>query len=67
MKEKAPVLVSKAMPGASPVAERMIVPPLPVGSFAVTVKCRFPPTVAFWAPGTVMIGRTFAETRVMIT
>jgi hypothetical protein len=45
----------------------MTVPPLPLGSFAETVKCRFPPIVAFWAPGTVMIGRTFDEMTVITT
>jgi hypothetical protein len=52
---------------ANPVAESMTIPPLPLGSFAETVKCRFPPTVAFWALGTVMSGRTFDETTVITT
>ena len=67
MKEKAPLTGSKAMLGASPVAESMTVPPVPVGSVAETAKCRFVPTVALRGPGTMMIGRTFAETTVMIT
>ena len=65
--EKAPVAGSKAMLEAIPVAERITVPPVPVGSFPETVKCRCPPTVAFWGPGTVMIGRTFVAMTVMIT
>jgi len=67
VKEKAPMAGSKAMFGASPAAESKIVPPLPVGSVAETAKCRFVPTVAFKGPGTMMIGRTFAETTVIIT
>ena len=67
LKEKAPLAASKAMLEASPVAESMTVPPLPVGSFAETTKCRLVPTVAFRGPGTKMIGRTFAETTVIIT
>ena len=67
VKEKAPLAGSKAMFGASPAAESKIVPPLPVGSVAETAKCRFVPTVAFKGPGTMMIGRTFAETTVIIT
>ena len=67
VKEKAPMGGSKAMFGASPAAESKIVPPLPVGSVAETAKCRFVPTVAFKGPGTMMIGRTFAETTVIIT
>ncbi len=67
VKEKAPLAASKTMFGASPVAESMTVPPVPVGSVAETEKCRFVPTVAFKGPGAVMIGRTSAETRVIIT
>ena len=67
VKEKAPMAGSKTMLGASPVAESMTVPPVPVGSVAETAKCRFVPTVAFKGPGTMMIGRTFAETTVIIT
>jgi hypothetical protein len=55
------------MLGASPVAESTTVPPVPVGSVADTAKCRLVPTVAFKGPGTVMIGRTFAETTLIIT
>jgi len=65
--EKAPDAGSKAMLGASPVAESTMVPPEPVGSFAETMKCRFPPTLAFCGPGTVMIGTTSAATTVMTT
>src|SRR5882762_10176740 len=55
------------MLGASPVAESTMVPPEPVGSFAETMKCRFPPTLAFCGPGTVMIGTTSAAMTVMTT
>ena len=41
----------------SPVADRMIGPPAPLGSFAETLKCSFPPTVAFWRPGATRMGR----------
>ena len=61
-----PVLGLNVMPDASPVAERTIAPPLPLGSVAVTMKCRFPPTVAFKAPGTVRIGGVFDETTVTV-
>ncbi len=67
VKEKAPLVALKAIFGASPVAESMSAPPVPVGSVAETTKCRFVPTVAFSGPGNVMIGRTFAETTVMTT
>jgi hypothetical protein len=67
VKLKAPVDGSKAMFDANPVAESITVPPVPVGSFADIVKCRFPPTVAFSGPGTLMVGRTFAESTVMTT
>ena len=67
VKEKAPLAGSKTMLGASPVAESMTVPPVPVGSVAETEKCRFVPTVAFKGPGTVMIGRTYDATTVMGT
>jgi len=50
-----------------PVAESNIVAPLPVGSVPETVKCKLCPTVASCGPGTVMIGRTVAETTVMTT
>jgi hypothetical protein len=65
--EKAPDVGSKAMLGARPVAESTTVPPEPVGSFAETMKCRFPPTLAFCGPGTVMIGRTSEATTVLTT
>ncbi len=65
--EKAPVAGSKAMLEASPVAESVTVPPVPVGSFADTLKCRCPPTVAFCGPGTTITGRTYDATTVMIT
>jgi len=54
--EKAPVAGSNAILETSPVAERVIVPPVPPGSLAETVKWSVPPTVAFWGPGTTMIG-----------
>jgi len=66
VKEKAPDAGSKAMLDASPVAESTILPPEPVGSFAETMKCRFPPTFAFCGPGTVMTGRAPAA-RTMTT
>jgi len=65
--EKAPVAGSKAMLDASPLAESLTVPPFPLGSFPETMKCRFRATVAFWAPGTVMSGRTFDEMTVITT
>src|SRR6266702_4373088 len=52
---------------ANPVVDSMTVPPLPLGSFAETVKCRCPPTVAFCGPGTTITGRTYDATTVMIT
>lgn len=64
---KVPVVGSKLMPEANPVAERMTVPPVPDGSLPVTVKWIFPPTVAFCGPGTANVGRTFAETTVTTT
>ena len=63
---KTPVLGLKAMFEVSPVAESITAPPLPLGSVAVTMKCRFPPTVAFKAPGTVRIGSVFDETAVTV-
>ena len=66
MNVKTPVLGLKAMFVASPVAESITAPPLPLGSVAVTMKCRFPPTVAFKAPGTVRIGSVFDETTVIV-
>jgi len=65
--EKSPVAGSKAMLEDNPVAERMTGPPLPLASFAETVKCRCPPTVAFCGPGTTITGRTYAATRVTTT
>src|SRR2546426_4486075 len=65
--EKAPVDESNAMLDASPVADNMTVLPVPLGSFAETVKFRFSPTGAFWGPGTTMIGRTFDPSTVMTT
>jgi len=67
VKENTPLAGSKAMFGDSPAAESKTVPPVPVGSVAETAKRRFVPTVAFMGPGTMMIGRTFAETTVIIT
>jgi len=55
--EKSPVDGSKAMLEASPVADRVIGPPTPLGSFAETLKCSVPPTVAFWRPGAMRMGR----------
>jgi hypothetical protein len=63
--EKEPVAGSKAMLAMSPVAERMTVPPEPVGSLAEIVKLRIVPTVAFRGPGAMMIGRTFVVITVM--
>jgi len=65
--EKSPVAWSKAMFDANPVVDSMTVPPLPLGSFAETVKCRCPPTVAFCGPGTTITGRTYAAMRVTTT
>lgn len=67
VKEKSPDAGSKAMLEASAFVESITGPPVPVGSFADTAKCSLPPTVAFWGPGTVMTGRTFAGRTFMIT
>lgn len=67
VKVKVPVVGSKPMLEANPVAESMTVPPVPVGSLPDIVKRRFPPTVAFMGPGIVIVGRTSAETTVMTT
>jgi len=64
--EKEPVVGSKAMFEASPVADRVTVPPEPVGSLAVTAKSRVAPTVVFRGPGAIMTGRTFVATTVMM-
>ena len=66
VKVKAPVEGLNAMLEVSPVADSIIEPPLPDGSVAVTMKRRFPPTVAFKAPGTVRIGSMFDETTVIV-
>ena len=64
--ENEPIGASKAMFEASPVAERVTVPPKPLGSLAVTVNSRVAPTVAFRGPGAMMTGRTFVATTVIM-
>ena len=66
MNEKEPVAASKAIFEASPVADRVTVPPKPVGSLAVTVKSRVAPALVFRGPGAMMTGRTFVATTVML-
>ena len=67
MNEKSPVDGSKAMLEASPVAESVIGPPTPLGSFAETLKCNLPPTVAFWRPGAIRMGRELDAMTVIAT
>ena len=67
MNEKSPVDGSNAMLEASPVADRVIGPPTPLGSFAETLKCSVPPTVAFWRPGAMRMGRELDATTVIAT
>ena len=64
--EKEPVDASNVIFEASPVADRMTVPPKPVGSLAVTVKSRVAPTVVFRGPGAMMTGRTSVATTVIM-
>ena len=66
MNEKEPVDASKAIFEASPVADRVIVPPEPVGSLAVIVKSRVAPAVACRGPGAMMTGRKFVATTVIM-
>jgi len=65
--EKSPVAGSKAMLEASPVADRVIGPPTPLGSFAETLKCSVPPTVAFCRLGAMRMGRELDATTVIAT
>ena len=67
MNENEPVVASKAIFEASPVADRVTVPPKPVGSLAVIVKSRVAPAVAFRGPGAMMTGRKFVATTVIMS